>query len=468
MTSMATDLYFSAVSIEDAGVAAKKVSIDIPSEVVDVRLKEQMDVLTAQASLPGFRPGKVPKGLLEKRFGKGVREETRNSLVRDACSKAIRENNLKVLGNAMVKEIESLEIAPGKGLSFAFEVEVMPDFTLPKLEDIDVKRPNQPVTAEMIDKEISLQRERRGRLEPVEGDAEKGDFFIGRIWATNTEGKEVAALQQGVTRWPIDESGAGAIGGIRVEKLADILKGRKAGDVIEIELTGPENHEIEDIRGKKITVRQNVEHIGRLHPASMEEILAGAGMPSEEELRKRLESALGEVIENEKREVMRRQVIRYLLEKTEVPLPERASAAQAQRTLEGMRLRLLQRGVPDHAIETNLAEMRAASAERGKRDLKIFFILERIAEQFGLSVNEQELNGRIFQIARARGMRPDKVRSELVESGQLAPLALQIRHEKAADHLVGMAKVSDISAEAWNDMMKKEGLAEEESDASTS
>lgn len=464
MTSMATELYFSAVNIEDAGVANKKVTIDIPAEVVDSRLREQMDALTTQASLPGFRPGKVPKGLLEKRFGKGVREETRNGLVRDACSKAIRENNLKVLGNAMVKEIETLEVAPGKGLKFAFEVEVMPEFTLPPLEGVEIKRPNQPVTTEMIDKEINLQRERRGQLQPVEGPAQKGDFFIGRIWATNSEGKEVAALQQGVTRWPLEDDGSGAIGGIRVENLAKHLDGKNKSDVIEIELTGPANHEIEEIRGQKITVRQNVEHIGRLQPASMEEILASAGMASEEDLRKRLETALGEVIEGEKREVMRRQVIRYLMEKTEVPLPERASAAQAQRALEGMRLRLLQRGVPDYAIEKNLAEMRDASAERGKRELKIFFILERIAEQYGVTVNEQELNGRIFQIARARGMRPDKVRAELVESSQLAPLALQIRHEKAADHVVSLGKISDITAEEWNETMKKEGLAKDESE----
>src|SRR2546421_3368424 len=126
MAETATQERQNTVTISDAGPSRKKLVIEVPAETVSAKLRESMDALSGEAELPGFRRGHAPRRLIEKRFGQGVRSETKNQLVASAYTKAVEDHKLKVIGDPVSESLPKVELQDGKPLSFEVEVEVLP------------------------------------------------------------------------------------------------------------------------------------------------------------------------------------------------------------------------------------------------------------------------------------------------------------------------------------------------------
>jgi len=127
------------VTIEDAGPCKKKVVIEIPEESIKAAVDEQYTELGREAVVPGFRKGRAPRRLLEKRFGKETNEQIKLKLLAEASEAAIKDNELDILGDPDI-EFEKVELPPTGPMRFEFEAEVRPEFDLPKLEGIPVNR----------------------------------------------------------------------------------------------------------------------------------------------------------------------------------------------------------------------------------------------------------------------------------------------------------------------------------------
>ncbi len=459
-TETTEEIKLGSVNIEDAGAACKKITIEIPASVIDERMNTGFSELVTAARLPGFRPGKAPRKLVERRFAKGMAEETRNRLISQAFQQVIRERDFRVVGDPVISKDTSLNLEPGKPFVFTCEVEVVPEFDLPKYDGIPLRRPTLEITREMVDKEIKIQLDRRGSVVAVDGEPEPGDYFFGSAKINDREGKVLGTVAETVSRLPLaGDEDKGPVAGIQIEGVRALLGGRKAGEVVTAETTGPENHELEAVRGNPITIEFSIANVGRLIPLTMEQLLAHFGLEIEGQLREQIERALGAQIAMEQQDILRRQVAKYLIENTEMELPQRASAAQTARTIESFRLRLLNQGMPAYLVEERMAEIRDAGAERAAKDLKIMFIMERLCETLKIETSEDEVNGRIAQIAMRQNMRPEKLRQELIRSGRGPMLISQIRHEKAADRLIDMAEIAEISSEEWNKEMEAERAA---------
>src|SRR5688500_16444209 len=142
-TNVATEEqeYTYSVKVEDLGPATKKISIDIPEERIKEKLAEQFKELRSQAAIPGFRPGHAPQKLIEKRFATDVRDQVRRTLVSESYEQALEKNSINVLGEPEFDNPDAIQLPESGAMSFAFTVEVQPDFTLPELKGIKVKRP---------------------------------------------------------------------------------------------------------------------------------------------------------------------------------------------------------------------------------------------------------------------------------------------------------------------------------------
>jgi trigger factor len=146
------------VTIEEAGPCKKKVSVEIPEEAIKMATDEQYKTLRKEALLPGFRKGRAPRRLLEKRFGKDTTEQVKLTLLGEASESALKDNELDTLGEPDI-DFEKIEMPAEGPLKFDFEVEVRPEFELPELEGISVTKTTLEVTDEQIDREIErLQR----------------------------------------------------------------------------------------------------------------------------------------------------------------------------------------------------------------------------------------------------------------------------------------------------------------------
>lgn len=447
------------VRVEDAGPCRKKLTITVPASSVAESFESQMATLAVEAALPGFRPGRVPRRLIEKKFGDAVRNECKNQLVSSAYSKAIEDHKLSVLaepeGN---EELAKLELDPSRDLTFSVEVEIAPEFELPSLDGIEVKKPIIDVSDQQVKEQIEKLRVNEGTLETQEK-ASPGDYCIGKgTMKDAADGKVLLDLDGAVIQIPEKEKGPkGAVLGVIVDDFAKQVGLPKPGDTLTIQCKGPDVHERLDVRGKSLEVTFKVERVERIIPAKLEDILAKVGM-DEAQMNERVRSQLEQRAAVEQQSAMRQQVARKLIDMVKFEMPRNVSARQAERSLARARMELAYRGLDQAEIENKIAEMRAGTMEQAVGELKLFFIMMKAAQSFGVQVTEDEVNGRIMQIAADRRVRPDKLRAELIQSNQIGMVVQQVREHKAMDAVLARAKVSDIPLADYNKLVEQKKL----------
>ncbi len=442
------------VKVEDAGPARKRITVTLSAKAVDARIESGFSNLQGEAQLPGFRKGKAPRGLLEKRFSDSILQETRGQLVSETYTKAVEAHKLRPIGEPELPEgTAEILIVRGKPFSFTLEVEVAPDFTLPNTDGIPVQRPIFAITDEHVQGEIRRQGYRLGTPNRITGPFQALDRMLCTAKAWKNDDKEpFFNMEKALVVVPdaVDE-GKGALLGLLVEDLSKHLEGKSVGDTVEITTQAPDSHEREDLRGAKVRFELKFDDADRIAPLDAAGLAERLGLETIENLNGQMRLMLERKRDGEQRGAEREQVSRFLTGAVDFPLPARMSQSQITRNLEMARMDMLQRGMEAEAVETKLAEIRHASEEDTKRRLKLFFILARMAEEQSIQVSEAEVTGRIAGIAAQRGVAAAQVRSDLEKAGRLSELALSIREQKVLDRILEKAVFTDVDAETWND-----------------
>lgn len=445
------------IKIEDVGPCRKRIAIEIPSGIVDETIASSYETVAHEAALPGFRKGRAPKRLVEKRFGSYVRNEARGRLISQAYQDAVESNGLKVLGQPPASAFESVEVEPGKPLKLEVEVEVMPEFALPELKGIKVLKPDASLPANLVDDEIKKICVNEGSLEDRDT-PEPGDYLMGKGVMTDAEGTEHYNIDGAVVQIPgKDGDGSGMILGVLVADFSKQIGLPKPGETVNIKVTGPENHEVEAIRGKALQVAYTVANVYKIIPAPIADVVAKYGLASDDQLREMVTVRLKQRAEVQQQGVMRQQVAKFLADNSKFDLPAGLTSQQAARNLERRRLELMYRGVDPREIEKHMAELRSASTASAIRDLKQFFILNKAAEQLEVQVSEGELNSQIVRIAMEQGQRPEAVRDAMIKNGQVQTLFQQVREHKTMDAILADATIEEVSADEFNKRMKDAG-----------
>ena len=429
------------VTIEQAGPCKKKVIIEIPPEKIKKATDEQYRELGRDAIVPGFRKGRAPRRLLEKRFGKDISEQIKLKLLSEASDSAIKDNKLSILGEPDVK-FETVTLPSEGALKFDFEVEVMPEFELPALEGIEVKRAKLEATDEHIDKEIERIQQLYGLWTPREGGSVKlNDQVIADV-VIRVEGSE---QEEKLSDIEIYVRTSGFVGSIPVEKLDELLVGAKAGDTKETDVDVSKTFFREEYRGKKIHLKIEAKDIKWLKAADLDQNLFDRfEVKNVDELREKTRDRLQNELEQRIRSEMTEQIHRYLLDNTEFDLPLDLVADQATTVLRRLYTNLLIRGLSREQIEEQMEHLKASSEEQAKQQLKTFFVMDKVADKLGITVGEEEINGYIAQLAMSRGQRPERLREQMERDGSLAQFKLEVRTDKCVAKLLESAKITEV------------------------
>jgi trigger factor len=428
------------VTVEDAGPATKKVSVQIPEDRIKARLSKQFKEIRRDAQLPGFRAGRAPAKLIEKKFGSEIKEQVRRDLMRESYEQAVEVNKLAVLGEPTFDAGSNITLPEAGPLNYAFEVEVQPEFTLPSLTGIPVKRPKVEVREENVEQAMQNLREQQGTLVPVEDGAVAAKDLITADVHLKVDGNVVGHVHdaQLVAR-------PARIGGIEVPDFEQQIVGAQVGETRTLNVKGPESHANEAVRGKDVGIDVTVKDIKRLELAEITpEFLADLGFDNEQQVRDALREQMVERITYDVAQAQREQVSKYLMENTTLELPTKLSAKQVDRVAQRRAMDLLMRGVPQDQVIAQIEVLRAGAAQEAGRELKLFFILQRIATEQDTDVDEAELNGRIAMLAAQKGERPEKVKSEMAKDGSLQNLYIQMREQKALDKILESAAIEEI------------------------
>ncbi len=429
------------VTVEEAGTLKKKVIVTIPRAKIDAKMDEMFGELGHSAQVPGFRIGHAPRRLIEKRFGKEVTQDVRNALLGESIGDAIEKSELKTLGEPDL-DLDAIEVPATGDMEFSFEIEVAPEFDLPELAGIKVEKTAMTIDAAKVDEYLEQIRTGRARYEVTDKAAAEGDVVTAEV---KISGEGIETLdRKGITL----RVAPGQIEGLPLVELGKTLTGVKAGKTVSLSVTCPKSHPNEAWQDKNLTVELTITQVqARILPELNEEFATAAGFESLKDMKEFVHNRLEGRLEMESKRSMRDQVCQYLLDNTGFDLPEGVTARHTARLLQRRYIELMQMGYPREKIEENLTELQAGAAEQAARELKLQFILGKIAEQKEIEVGDDEINSRIAMMAQSYNRRPERMRQELEADGSLQAVATSIREEKALDMLLADAEITETTGE---------------------
>jgi trigger factor len=412
------------ISVADAGPCRKKVSIEIPEETIKKATDEQYQTLQKDALVPGFRKGRAPRKLLEKRFGKDTTEQIKLKLLANASETAIKDQKIDYLREP---EIDYKK------------VELPAD--LPPLEGIELTKTKARVSESDVDKEIEQIQKWAGLWTPKDGKIENGDQLVADVIIKTEDDQQEEKIEN--TQVFVRENGFA--GPVLVKDLDKLLIGSKTGDTKETTVDIPKTYYVEKYRGKNVQVKITIKDVKWLKPAELgPELFKRFEASNVSELRQRVQESLTGKLEQQARQEMNTQLYKYLLEKTNFDLPLDIVAEQANAVLQRQYLNLLRMGLAKEQIIEKLEDLKAASDQQAKEELKIFFVINKISEKFAIETSEEEINGYIAQMALSQNQRPEHLRQTMERSGQLSQLSLQIREDKCLAKLLETAKITEV------------------------
>lgn len=432
--------YPATLAVEDLGQLKKKFTITIPAERVKAKLDDQFKQLKDTAAVPGFRIGRAPMRLIEKRFGGDLRQDVRNALIGQAYQEVTAgKQEIKIVGEPEYPNLDAITLPAEGPLVFSVEAEVEPEFKLPELTGIPVEKPKVTVSDEMVNGELERMRANMGRwVVPTDDPTiHPDDHLLCRVvmkaGEKTVEHPSVALPARGTS-----------IESAPLPELGEKLKGCKLGDTVEIAGAMPPDAENE-FKGQAVQFTITINEIRRQQlPEMNQDFVSTFGFSTLDELNKFLRERMELQVQDMQNQFLRGKIAEYLLKNTEMEVPPNLSLRQANRSLLRQIVRLRSNGVPDAQVEKQIDELRTGAVRQASNDLKQFFILQKIADERKIEVSEEELNTEIARIARQYNRRFDRAREELARDGSLSFLAVQIRENKTLDSLLKDAVVTEV------------------------
>src|SRR4051812_6647676 len=223
------------IRVEDVGPATKKVFVEVPKEKVAEKIAEQFKELRSGAHIPGFRKGRAPQKLIEKKFSADVKEQVRRTLISESYEQAIKDNDLQVLGEPEFENPDAVKIEEDAPLNYSFTVEIQPNIELPELKGFKVKKPLIPITEDHVDQAMQNLREQQGTLTPVEDRGVQERDQVTADVHVKIDGKVTNHIHDTTIMVR-----PGRIAGLQIDDIPAQLDGAKPGETREIKTTVPD------------------------------------------------------------------------------------------------------------------------------------------------------------------------------------------------------------------------------------
>lgn len=414
--------------LETLAPCHRKVAVTVPADRVREAFAEKTKEVNEQIVLPGFRKGHAPRKLLEQRFGKHLADEVRRDLVKTVLETLESEQKVQLLAAPEI-DVDALEVKPDSPLALEFEILTRPEFETPTYKGLDVTLPAVEVTDEEIQAGVDRLRRRSARLEPV-ADAVITDADILVVDWKAMDGDSVAARDEG-TYYPF---GRGVLAGFVTSELDEQLRGGKVGSKASAQVKVAPDDPREDLRGKTLSLQVEVTEVQRyLLPEVDADFLAKHDFDDEKEMREEIEKGIrrakGRVREREAEDKLVEQLVGGIEMSLPQPFVERELASWARRK----RMNLEMEKVEEDEIARQVAAEEGEAKVAVEKDMRTFFLLERIADAEDVKVTEADLSGALHEIAQAYGHPVEQVLASYRDGGRLQELASQIRHRKVRD-----------------------------------
>ena len=421
--------------VEELSPTRVRLTIEVPFEELKPNLDQAYREVAKQVRVPGFRPGRIPPRVIDQRVGRvAVLEQAVNEAVPQLYGKALQEHEVFALGQP---ELEITKLDDGKELAFTAEVDVRPKFDIPDLDGMPVTVDDAEVTPDQVEEYIGALRERFASLKGEDRPVADGDY-VSIDLAASVDGKAVDDAQASGISYEVgsgsmldglDEALAGMAQGETKTFTAELGGGKLAGLDADVTVTvhSVKVKELPELNDEFAQSASEFDTLGELR----------AGTRVQLERVKRLQQAAQ----------ARERALDALLGKIEVPLPDSLVASEVEMRGQSLDEQLERAGATrDTYLEASgqTAEQLAADMENtAKRSVKAGFVLDKLAAQENLGVEQAELNNFVIEQAYRMGVQPDRLAQELADHGQIGSVVGEVLRAKALSLIAERAAVTD-------------------------
>jgi trigger factor len=420
---MATEVAGLKVSVEKPAAWARRLTITVPAELIAREKKDAVQRLSKRVKLPGFRQGRVPAGMMEKKFGPAIEQEAIEKVIGDAYRQAIASEGLQPITQGNIDEIN---YEPGTDLTFNVELEVRPELELERVGGFAVVREQPAIGEQQVDEVLQRLREENAVWKAKE-DATPATGDMATVEITPLD-SATSAEPSKPRRYQI------VIGeGQAVPAVEDAVRTLKAGEESEFDVALPEN--AEDPASPTIPHRMHIRMVelkAPEYPELDDEFAAGLGdFDSIDTLRSRIREDLEKEAGREADRGVRMQLVQQIIEANPFDVPQ--SMVQTY----------LERVMPDRegGDAQQFQEMRAQMWPAAEQALKRMLVLERVAEMEALRATPAELDQRIDELADRLGRPRGEVIGQLRKSGRLDELEQEITEDKVFEYLMSLSEI---------------------------
>jgi trigger factor len=423
--------------VEELSPTRVRLSVEVPFDELKPSLDKAYREVGRQVRIPGFRPGRVPPPVIDRRVGRDVvLSQAVNDAIPDLYAKAVADGDVYALGQP---EVEITSLDDGKELTFTVEVDIRPKFELPDLSSLAVTVEGTLVTPDEVAERLAMLQDRFASLKGVQRPVEEGDH-VSIDLSASVDGEPVEDAQASGLSYPVGSESL-------LDGLDQALIGMSAGDsaTFRSELAGGE------FVGREADVTVTVHSVKAKEVPGLDDDFAQ--MASEFDTLGELRADTRTQLERDK---AMRQVIQArdlaldaLLDKVDIPLPESVVADEAKHNRESILNQLSRAGASlDGYLEmTNQTQEQfdADIDQRARRAVKVTLVLDQVARTEELGVEPAELSAYVTTQAEQMGVAPDRLAQQLVDSGQLSFVEDEVRRGKAVNVIAERVKVTDTS-----------------------
>lgn len=425
-------------SVEDINPTKKRLRIEIPSDVIEKEILDSLGKLRQKAKIPGFRPGKAPLNLIEKRFGKEVETEVLDKVIPEYFSKALREADLKPITMPVLDE--EFDFKRNNPIQLSVTVEVIPKIENLIYENMTIK--DIPVTVDEADIEITLKQlqERKAVYEVADKEIEIDDLVTFKYVDSGiVGGEDIPSVKEQISKMGNE---------ILPRDIQERVIGKKKGDIVEFTTTFDENVKPKELAGKTANVKVMIEEVKKkTMPTIDNEFAKDLGFNDISEVREKVKENIYAAKQEQVQRIQKAQIINKIIESNNFEVPESLLNKELESLM--MEESISQGKSEGVTSETDSAEgkesvedLQAKLKNKALRNVQASIIIDEIGQKEGISVTEDEVNERISSLSQKLSASPEAIKNFYTyKEGSLEGLKHSIFEDKVMDMLLSKAVV---------------------------
>jgi trigger factor len=424
------------VEFVDVSETRKRLTIEIPGDVVDAEIDRLTARVGRSAKVPGFRPGKVPTRVVWQRFKDDILHDVAHGLVPQALEDVLQERGLDPIDTPDVRDVV---VEPGRPLSFVATFDTVPAFDPGDYRGLALRRKPVAIADEAVDGALERLRQRGARFEPVDGRP-----LASHDWATVDLQRQVLTGDAP----PAPETHEN----VTIDLGADAnppgfdthLVGLEPGAQAVFTVDYPADHAVADMAGRSVRYSVTLKAIKqRVVPVLDDEFAKDLGhFDSLAALRDRVRQDLEHEAAHEADRELRGDLLAQLAQRVPFPVPDALVESELDRRVEELARRLYEQQVDPRKAGIDWNEFRTAQRDAATESVKAAVVLDEIARREPVVVTDEELEQEIARFAERSGRAVPAVRAQMEKDGGAARLRGGMRREKTMDLLLGNASIT--------------------------